>query len=227
MYNYLLIIILILIIVTFTFLNSRCNNPVVSIYDSMMPGPNIVLLTATHGNELAPYYAVNAYLKTHKPFRGKLTHVVVNQCGIYFNDREQGIWNNKNDINRKYNSDNPINKKVIEIINKCDLVIDFHEAKDSNYYSKWIGNTITYNTNYIDTITLIEKLNNKFSNSNFMSYNASKFLDIDWIDGSLLQYTTKNHINYILIETNKKDSLSTRKDQTYLILDYIYSKYLT
>jgi len=228
MYNYLLIIILILITIFFTFLNSRCNNPIISIYDSMISGPNIVVLSATHGNEIAPYYAISSYLEKHKPTRGKITHIVVNQCGIYFNDREQGIWDKTNDINRKYNTDDSINKKVINVIEDSDLVIDFHEAIGKNYYNdKWVGNTITYNTNYIDTITLIEKLNNSFSDSNFVPYNASKFSDIHWIPGSLLDYATKHNINYILVETSLTESTKTRQNQVSMIMDYIYSKYLT
>ena len=36
------------------------------------------------------------------------------------------------DLNRMYNQDFPINKKIEKLVNKHDLVLDFHDYLDSD-----------------------------------------------------------------------------------------------
>ena len=122
------IFVILTIILIAILIYNLCNYPIVYIYDSLIPGPNIVFISATHGNELAPHYAIFEYLAQNKPIKGKITHISVNRCGILFNNREQGPFDVNKDINRNYGKNNNINKEIVKHIKHADLIIDFHES---------------------------------------------------------------------------------------------------
>ena len=232
MLNIIIIVVIILLflsIIGFIIFNKEiCNKPIIKIYDSKKPGPYIIFISGTHGNELAPHYTINKYLQKYPPLIGKIKHITVNQCGILFNNREQGPFDFNKDVNRSYDSDNNLNKEIIKELQDSDLVVDFHESIGIHYFNKeHIGNTITFNTNFIDVRNLIQLLNKKFYNTNWKSYNTHIFKDNDWINGSLVQYCSFNNINYILIESYKGYNLDYRKNQINTILTYLYIKYHT
>ena len=227
-----LAVVLILIILVSLY-DKVCEVPIIKEYDSLLPGPNIIFVTATHGNEYAPHYAVVEYLKHHHPRKGKLTHITVNRCGLFFNNREQGPFDINNDINRKYitsnnkNDINKINQTIMDNIKGDVLIIDFHESNKLHYhYSNYIGNTITFNTNYTDVDKMIEILNNKYPGSKWCVGNTpQEDIPEDRIQDTLYDYCTDNGIRYILIETYRNGKLKTRMDHTETILNYIFDKY--
>ena len=227
---YLIIIILISILITgFLYFDKKiCNTPSIKVYDSKKSGPNIIFISGTHGDELAPYYAIKEYLDKYPPHKGKIKHIVANQCGMFFKNRQQGPFNFNKDINRSYDSNYILNNKIINEIENSDLIIDFHESSGIHYKNKTkIGNTMTFNTNHVDVYNMINLLNEKYANTNWGSYNTTSFKDEDWIKGSLVSYCTKNKLNYILIETYKGYNILYRKNQINTILTYLYIKYFT
>ena len=225
-------IIICLIVVLLASLYYWCKDPIIYKYDSFLPGPKIVLITATHGDELAPHNAVIKYLKSHKIKKGKLSFIIVNKCGILFNDREQGIINPFNDINRNYGKNKYINNIIEQHIDDATLVVDFHESIDYDYIvdhkkPTGIGNSMMYNNNYIDVENVINDINIKYKGPQWTSYNMTRNQRFGDIDGSLSNYCDNKNINYILVETTKKDDYNRRLQITKDILEYIFYKYLT
>ena len=109
-------IIITLIIIVLACLYYWCSSPIIEEYDSNTPGPKIVILSGTHGNELAPHYAAVDYFNNHNIKKGSVTIIIVNKCGILFNDREQGLINPFNDINRSYEKNHVLNKNIEKYI---------------------------------------------------------------------------------------------------------------
>jgi len=203
-----------------------CSTPIINEYNSNIPGPKIVIITATHGNELAPHYAAVEYFNSHKISKGRVSLIIVNKCGILFKDRQQGVINPYNDINRKYGSGEKINNIIQKYINDATLVVDFHESTKYSI-NGGIGNTMTYNNNYIDVESTVNEINTSFKGHQWESYNTTRNIDYGDIVGSLAKYCGHKNINYILVETTKKDNYIRRQKITRKILDYIYYKYLT
>ena len=196
-----------------------CSTPIINEYNSNIPGPKIVIITATHGNELAPHYAAVDYFNNHTINKGSVTLIIANKCGILFYDRQQGVINPYNDINRKYGSDEKINNIIEKYINDATLVVDFHESIKYDQEGG-LGNTIYYNNSYLDVEHLINEINTTYKGPQWVSYNG-------YLPGALSWYCKKRDINYMLIETCKKDSYIRRQKITHTILKHIYYKYLT
>ena len=203
-----------------------CKSPIIIEYDSTIPGPKIVILSGTHGNELAPHYAAVDYFNKHNIKKGSVTLIIVNKCGILFNDREQGLINPLNDINRLYGKNNTLNKYVEKYISDATLIIDLHESIKYNEEGG-LGNTIIYNNNYVDVENIITDLNIQYKGPNWRSYNNTRNYGKGDTKGTLNWYCNERNINYILVETCKKDSYIRRQKITTRILEYIYYKYLT
>lgn len=209
-----------------------CKTPIIHEYKSDISGPKIVIVTGTHGNELAPHYKITEYFSNKKISKGSIKLIIVNKCGILFKDRQQGIINPFNDINRNYGKNKYINSIIEKHINDATLVVDFHESIDYDYIvdhkkPAGIGNSIMYNNNYIDVEDIVNDINIKYKGPQWTSYNMTRNQDFGDVDGSLAKYCDMQNINYLLIETTKKDSYIRRQKITTRILDYIYYKYLT
>ena len=84
-----------------------------------------------------------------------------------------------------------------------------------------------YNNNYMDVEDIVNDINIKYKGPQWTSYNMTRNQDFGDVDGSLAKYCDMQNINYLLIETTKKDSYIRRQKITTRILDYIYYKYLT
>ena len=219
-------IIISLLIIVLASLYYWCKSPIIKEYDSLIPGPKIVILSGTHGNELAPHYTAVDYFNKHNIKKGSITLIIVNKCGILFKDREQGIINPHNDINRNYGMNKDINTIIEKYIDDATLVLDFHESIKYDEEGG-LGNTLTYNNNYMDVEDIISQINTNFKGPNWRSYNNTRNIDYGDLLGTLNWYCTERNINYILVETCKKDSYIRRQKITTRILDYIYYKYLT
>lgn len=219
-------IIISLLILILASLYYWCKTPIIHEYKSDISGPKIVIITGTHGNELAPHYKITEYFSNKKISKGSIKLIIVNKCGILFKDRQQGIINPSNDINRNYGMNKNINTIIEKHIDDATLVLDFHESIEYDEEGG-LGNTITYNNNYMDVEDIIDQINTNFKGPNWRSYNNTRNIDYGDLPGTLNWYCEEKNINYILIETTKKDSYIRRQKITTLILDYIYYKYLT
>tara|TARA_B100001093_G_C26668685_1_gene945189 strand:+ start:359 stop:1039 length:681 start_codon:yes stop_codon:yes gene_type:complete len=219
-------IIITLIIIVLASLYYWCSSPIIEEYKSNVPGPKIVILSGTHGNELAPHYAAVDYFNSHNIKKGSITLIIVNKCGILFNDREQGLINPYNDINRSYEKNRVLNKYIEKYIKDATLVIDLHESIKYDMEGG-LGNTITYNKSYLDVESLINKINTTYKGPQWTSYNTTRNYNYGYLPGALIWFCKKKGISYMLIETCKKDSYIRRQKITHTILQYIYYKYLT
>ena len=219
-------IIISLLIIVLASLYYWCKSPIIKEYDSNVPGPKIVILSGTHGNELAPHYAAVDYFNKYNIKKGSVTLIIVNKCGILFNDREQGLINPFNDINRLYGQNNTLNKYIENYINDATLIIDLHESIKYDEEGG-LGNTITFNNNFEDVELLVNRINTTYKGPNWRSYNTNRNYNYANLHGALIWYCQNKNINYMLIETCKKDSYIRRQKITHTILEYIYYKYLT
>ena len=219
-------IIITLMIIVLACLYYWCKSPIIEEYDSNVPGPKIVILSGTHGNELAPHYAAVDYFNNHNIKKGSVTLIIVNKCGILFNDREQGLINPYNDINRSYEKNHVLNKYIEKYIQDATLVLDLHESIKYDMEGG-LGNTITYNKNYLDVEHLINEINTTYKGPQWTSYNTTRNYNFGYLPGALIWFCKKRDISYMLIETCKKDSYIRRQKITHTILQHIYYKYLT
>jgi len=206
--------------------------------DSKIPGPVILIVAGTHGNEPAASFYFTNLLKSHfKVSRGKLIIVPrINDCALKLNIRSIPLIG---DINRKYNNNNNnkvtsnINKQIIDIINsnQIDFVLDFHEGYDFHKINKSsLGSTITYTRDKSGKAKkigtqIVEKLNEIIIDE------KKKFTLLDYnykpIEGTLLEYLSGFNISGILIETSGQNNiqpLETRFKQIDLIFRYLLNK---
>jgi hypothetical protein len=230
--------IIIIIIIYILYIGNNCTETKIYTLDSNKPGPTILIVAGTHGNEpAASYYFTNLVNSTFKPNRGKMIIIPrVNDCALKLGLRSVPLIG---DINRKYSDEltemNRINKQIMDIIksNRIDFVLDFHEGYDfHNYNSNSFGSTITYTDDKTGKAKeigkkIVDKLNETIND------NKKKFtlLDYDYkpIKGTLLEYLSQLNISGILIETSGQNNiqpLNVRINQIDLIYTMIMLKYL-
>jgi len=226
--------IILFIIYHFNMIISICNKePEYFTYSSKLPGPTILILGATHGNEPAGYYAIKEYIDMLNKQeiilkKGKIIFVPsVNYCGLKFNTRENPVYG---DINRLYNINkdmNVVNKLIIKLVKESDFIIDFHEGYSFNRLNKaTLGSTITP----LNTIVSNDVANVVVSNLNANITEDYKKFDIvkdDDIKYTLRDYISKNEQkDYILVEiTGQNDiqPLELRKNQGIIIISSVIS----
>lgn len=197
------------------------------------PGPNVLLIGGTHGDEPASLSSLLIFknlLKNNKIKLnyGKLSIIYnVNNCGYYFNNRHYSVIGKKIDLNRKYDTGFPINKNIEKIVKNNDLIIDFHEGWGYLSGNKGsIGSSITINNYSIKVIkNLIKKLNRNISNRN-----KKWKLNTDYklIKNSLRDFCKNKH--YILVETSGKNNiqpLHVRVNQNLQIISHILNKQIS
>ncbi len=229
-----ILLIIFVILYYFNMLTTICDTvPEYFTYASKTPGPSILVLGATHGNEPAGYYAIKEYMDMLNKQdiilkKGRIIFVpAVNYCGLKFNSRYNPIYG---DINRLYNIDkdmNVTNSFIIQLVKQSDFIIDFHEAYDFNKINKGsIGSTITT----INTETSNDVAKFAISNLNADISEDYKKFDIiqdDRIKNTLRYYISKNEKkDYILVEiTGQNDiqPLELRKNQCLSIISSVIS----
>lgn len=132
-----LLVILILLIWFLCIQNftDRCDNLETVVLDSGIPGPCLGIIAGVHGNEPAATITLNLLLKTStflKPKRGKIILIpAANQCGLQENIRWHPTEIFQYDLNRKFNEYGGTNGKseqIIDALQDCDLILDFHEG---------------------------------------------------------------------------------------------------
>ena len=205
----------------------------IQVYDSGIPGKNILLLGGTHGNEPAGRYMLLILQRLlqkgyHRLKSGKITIIHnVNPCGYYFNNRYYNTIVGKLDINRLYGKKFPINKKIENLVVNNDIILDFHEGRGYiRRDKKSIGSSITCLKIPLKyQKELINKINSSITEPyKKWSINERKMEIIN----SLRDYANEKNKAYMLIETSGQNNiqpLDIRVSQNITIITYILKKY--
>jgi len=200
------------------------------IINSGNPGPTLLLIAGTHGNEPAGSVALENFINSNSSIsKGKIIIIPrVNKIGLAMDVR----WGFNGflpiDYNRQYPLTNSelagdyINRQIIEYIKISDFVVDFHEgwgfnilepeSMGSGIYpsntelAKKIGNEILINLN-----KNITDENKKFT-INFTSPRIPNTLDY---------YCNAINKNYILIETSGQNNIQPLETRTNQIISVI------
>jgi hypothetical protein len=254
--KFIIFIFLIILLFYIIIVNKICNNTdsiQIYEYDTKIPGPKIVIIGGTHGNEPSGAITIKDLIKNlnNKNInlkKGKLILIPeVNYCGLRVGIRFIPLIG---DLNRKYpsklgnsklNNICPINKKIIQNIDDADFVLDFHEGWGFHRITKdSMGSTISpVNTDksYIIARKMLGKINNTieddkkkyniFTDNTSLLSNEYYSLGED-IKGSLRYYQNLHKKNYILIETtgqNDIQPLNTRKAQCEIFINELLNHY--
>ena len=225
------ILIAIVIIILLYIIYENCNQVNYDEFKGSEPGPQILIVGGTHGNEPSGSRAIHNLKSNIKSGnitikRGSLIIIPdVNYYGLKFGIR----WNPGNilhpDINRAYPTSPHgegkcyITQKIKEIADKSNFVLDLHEGYDFYHNNhKSIGSTISpgpteLSLHVAENMKL--KVNKKIS-AEHMKFHIITHGEKDVIKGTLSEYCKCINKDYILIETtgqNNIQPLSIRVDQ--------------
>lgn len=195
--------------------------------ESFNPGPSILMIGGTHGNEPASKVALLKFselMKKNALKRGKLVIIPeTNKSGGHLSLRFMSHnWINP-DLNRNYSDrgKDDISRKIIKYVNESDFILDFHEGWGFRKINKEsIGSTLSYTTEFSKELSkkLINKLNDKIKDEN------KKFLLNNENDEllTLRNFSSRKGKNYILVETTGQSNiqpLDLRVEQNMLIIE--------
>ena len=200
--------------------------------ENNLPQIDLLFIAGVHGNEYGPTLGIEDYLKENgTKLKGNLVFIPrVNISGIDKKVRYMDCLGENYNVNRHFKKNtNKFQKRILNLVNKSNITLDFHEAYDFHIINKnSIGSTIMVsNHNKLQKLgkILIDEINKTITDKNkkFIYLNNSKYD----IKNSLLNYCKLNNKLYFLIEItgqNNKQPLELRKEQTRIILDK-YLKY--
>ena len=199
--------------------------------DSYEPGPTILMVGGTHGNEPAGKDALNRLLRENlKIKRGNLIIIPeANKSGGFLHSR----WLLHNwlhpDLNRNYTDQGKedISKKIIDHVHQADLIVDFHEAwgyRNKNKDS--MGSTLSYTTDPSKHLAneIITQLNQTID-EDYKKFTVNEEID-DLL--TLRNYAGRCKKDYILMETtgqNNVQTIETRVNQNMIMINHILLKY--
>lgn len=208
------IIIFILIFIIAISLYFSCYKVNIIEFSSNKPGKNILLVAGTHGNEPAGVYALNRltnYLKNDPSLvkSGKITIINnMNKCGYYIDTRNYSNVGKKLDLNRLYGKNFIVNKQVEKIIDKQDIILDFHEGWGYIKKDKSIGSSITFSSDISEKTkkTILDTINSE------ITIDYKKFIESkkEIIPYSLRDYAKTKNKTYILLETTGQNNVQPR-----------------
>jgi len=219
----LIIILLIGLLYHYYIIKTICNDSFdYFIYKGMNSNKTIMIIGGTHGNEPAGTVAIKQLIDDLNSKKVITKHNLilipyVNYCGVKLNIRHLNFLG---DINRQYPINigddltkiHPINKKIMDLMNKADIVLDFHEGWGFfREHKKSIGNSITP-TDTQEAINIANLFYNvitdpvkKFviltNDSKLINDDSYKYSEESPIKGSFRNYCQQINKNYILIET--------------------------
>ncbi len=215
-----------------SWVSSACNMPLHTIIDSRIQGPCIGIVCGVHGNEPAAVSVVQKMLKNGQVNlqSGKLVIIVANPCGLKLNQRENPYTHK--DINRSFTSSGGTDESTSNIINllqTCDVIIDFHEGwgwysqppSIINWYAKSIGSTLSPSNDAIWNFlpSVVDELNSSIDAS-FKKFALLKDTSCE-IATSLACWAQNNNIPYLLVETTGQDNVQKmiiREQQIRIVL---------
>jgi hypothetical protein len=258
-YLSLIILFLLIILILYIFIVSKiCNgseSPEVYEYQAnnfqKSKDPTILMIGGTHGNEPAGYYSLKKLicklnLNEIKIKKGRLIIIpAVNYCALKLNLRFIPLIG---DLNRKYPTkinekiNNPIIKKITNLIQESNFILDLHEGFDFNGRNILsMGSTLTHGDTEESlqlSQKIVEEVNKNISieYKKFRIYTSRKDLlnnnnlyrKRKNIKGSLSYYTNNLHKDYILVETtgqNNIEPLSHRVKIDMIIINFIMKYY--
>ena len=171
----------------------------------------ILIIGSTHGNEPAGHHIIKNLMNKLNSQQIILKNInlilvpTVNYCGFKLNKRHNYLLN---DINRQYKSNDKINKKILELVDNSDFIIDFHEGYDFHQIdNNSLGSTIglTKWNGYIDLQNTI--LNNVNKDIHDKKQFVSIDLDKNDYDGTLSEYAKNNNKKYLLVELSGQNGI--------------------
>jgi len=206
------------------------------IISSGNPGPTLLLIGGTHGNEPAGSIALENFINNNPSIsKGKIIIIPrVNIIGLAMDVR----WGFNGflpiDYNRQYPLTNSelagdyINRQIIEYIKISDFVVDFHEGWGFNILvPESMGSGI-----YPSNTELAKKISNQIlDNLNNTIIDENKKFTINFtsprIQNTLDYYCNEINKNYILIETSGQNDiqpLEIRTSQVLLVINTLINK---
>lgn len=201
--------------------------------DSKNPGPTLLLIAGTHGNEPAGTIGVEQFLNSNiKISKGKIIIIPrVNKIGLFLGTRWGFNAFMPIDYNRNYPSTaneigtDHINRQIMYYIQISNFTVDFHEGWGFNITnSDSMGSGIyPSNTNTAQQIanSTLHKLNQSIAQPDkkfTISYNFSR------IKNSLDYFCNIHNKNYMLIETSGQNDIqpiNLRVGQVLLVIDVV------
>ena len=208
--------------------NMKCNSVGVYNFKGKSPGPHVLIVAGTHGNEPAGTIACFNMLRKLDEGKwrvnsGEITIIpAVNLCGLLNYERlNPHADHNNGDINRTYPkeygypADTKINGQIIEYLDRADWVIDCHEAH--GYYqlnntpfqlNYSMGSTVTHGKTDESKIMTKKAINevNKLIDDNDRVRKFVTFPDSE-LPGSFRYYVNKANKHYMLIETTGQNEI--------------------
>ena len=234
-----LIIILLLLWVSFLITNKfNTIDPV--IIDSGKPGPVVLMVGGTHGNEPAGTVGLEKLIKSNLYIkRGKIIIVPkVNKIGLSlgirlgFNgflpidyNRNYPLEHNQIKPNKPYYN---INEQIQMMVDNADFVIDFHEGWNFHKVEPTsLGSGLYSSKTPLSksiSLDIVNELNKTISEDKKKFVCEGKHKDID---GTLNYYCKQINKNYILVETtgqNNSQPLDLRVGQVLFIISMLLEK---
>jgi predicted deacylase len=205
--------------------------------DLGIPGPNLLMIAGTHGNEPAGRVAVESWINDHennknnKKHKGRIYVIPnANKSGSQLNFRYMTHNLVNPDLNRNYTDlgKDQVSHQIIQLIknNNIDFIIDFHEGWGFHKKNpRSIGSTLSPTTPLSTDLAneIVDHLNENIEDEH-KHFVVNMGMDKPC---TLRDYAKRNNINYILVETtgqNNIQPLDVRVDQTQKIIDYILKK---
>ena len=213
------IFIITILLISFLYYHQRPN---VFVHDSGQPGPSVLVIGGTHGNE--PAGAVAAF-QLHKVLlqrsiqRGRVIIIPdANKWGLRMNIRylpaellSFGLLG-KIDLNRSYShrgeeSRTRISYQVEELVLESDWVIDLHEGYDFHQLNpQSMGSGIYPGKTMLSkqmTHPLLDAVNQ------IIQVPEYQFISKEWPDenGTLRMFCDEQDIHYTLVETSGQDNI--------------------
>lgn len=197
-----MITLLILALLVISILFIKCNGVRYFSISSSSETPCTVIVSATHGNEPAGFFALHRFIDSHPDIKKGKIYIIpsVNPCGLLGNQRHNPLGDY--DINRHYPNNTYLNSQIKKFVDKADWVIDLHEGWNFHKLDKRSVGSGVYpgNTEAAKdlSVKLIQGINTSIKDpiKQFVTFKLPN------VRGSLRTYCNETNKNYILIETS-------------------------
>ena len=206
--------------------------------DTNEPGPTVLMVGGTHGNEPAGTVWIEYFMKNQpKITRGKIIMIPrLNKIGLLLNRRH--IFHNirYSDLNRNYpikdgeEGNGMINKEIVRLVKHSDFIIDFHEGWGFNRIDGISMSSGLYPSSTKKSVKIADEA---LKSINQTIKNPKKHFIIDYVEKSDSTLNTlRNHANYknkdyLLVETSGQNNiqpLELRVNQNKHITMFILDK---